>query len=298
MKFSLIVATKNRVNEVDRFLRSLVAQSYREFEVIIIDQNSDERLVNVVNCYHQEFTITHIQKASLGVSRVRNQGRLLAKGDIIAYPDDDCVYPPDVLAKVAHFFKSSLTWDGLTVRVMDLESDRDAFDYCLQKSGIVDCLTAWSLGIGPAMFFRAELAKKIAFDETLGPGSGTPWGCGEDTDYLLQCVENHAAVYYDFELFVRHPQPYAIYSLRQLAWREFTYGQGFGYLLKKRNISLPTVLYLFLEPMLLMAKYTMVGNFRYALPCPGMALGRVLGYWGGVRKFTKGKLHEFEILSN
>ena len=288
MKFSLIVATKNRVNQVDHFLRSLVAQSYSDFEVIIVDQNSDARLVNVVNCYHQAFTITHIQKASPGVSRARNQGRLLAKGDIIAYPDDDCLYPPDVLAKVAHFFKTNSTWDGLTVRVMDLESDRDAFDYCLQKSGRVDYFTAWSLGIGPSMFFRADLTKKIAFDEEMGPG--TTWVGGEDTDYLLHCLDNDAAVYYDFELFVRHPQPYAIYSIRQLAWREFTYGRGFGYLLRKRNISLSIVLHQLLEPMLLIAKYIMVGNFRYALPCPGMGLGRVLGYWDGVRKFTKRKL--------
>lgn len=284
MKFSLVVPTKNRVNEVDRFLRSLVSQSYSDFEVIIVDQNSDDRLVNVVSCYHQAFTITHIQKANPGVSRARNQGRLLAKGDIIAYPDDDCLYPPDILAKVAHFFQTNSTWDGLTVRVMDLESDRDAFDYCLQKSGRVDDFTAWSLGIGPSMFFRVKLAKKIAFDEEMGPGA--TWVGGEDTDYLLHCLDNDAAVYYDSELFVRHPRPYAIYSSRQLAWREFTYGRGFGYLLRKRNISLSIVLYQLLEPMLLIAKYIVVGNFRYALPCPGMGLGRVLGYWEGVRKFT------------
>ncbi|MEH2310936.1 MAG: glycosyltransferase family 2 protein [Nostoc sp.] len=287
MKFSLIVATKNRVNEVDRFLRSLMTQSYSNFEVIIVDQNSDDRLMNIVNSYIQTFTITHIQKANPGTSRARNQGLLLAKGDIIAYPDDDCLYPPDILAKVAHFFQTNTTWDGLTVRVMDLDSDKDAFDYCLQKSGKVDHLTAWSLGIGPSMFFRADLAKKVIFDEQMGPGA--TWVGGEDTDYLLHCLDRDAAIYYDFELFVRHPQPYAIYTSRQLAWREFTYGRGFGYLLKKRNISLSIVLYQLVEPIILIGKYIATGNFRYALPCPGIGLGRVLGYWEGVQKFNQRK---------
>lgn len=296
MNFSLVIATKNRVNEVDSFLRSLERQSYSDFEVIIVDQNSDDSLMNVVNSYSQTFPITHIQKASPGASHARNIGRLLAKGDIIAYPDDDCLYPPDFLDKVAHFFKINSTWDGLTVRVIDLESDRDAFDYCLQKSGKIDSFTAWSLGIGPSMFFRAHLAKKIAFDEEMGPGA--TWVGGEDTDYLLRCLDRNAAIYYDFELFVRHPRPYAIYTIRQLAWREFTYGRGFGYLMRKRNISLSIVLHQLLEPTILLAKYTVTGNFRYALPCPGMGLGRVLGYWEGVQKLPRGNCHESEVCSN
>lgn len=296
MKFSLVVATKNRVNQVERFLRSLVDQSYREFEVIIVDQNPDERLIDVVKYYSQTFPIIHIQKAKSGVSHARNQGRLLAKGDIIAYPDDDCFYPPDLLVKIERFFQTNSTWDGLTVRVMDLESDRDAFDYSYQKSGRVDDTTAWSVGIGPSMFFRADLAKKIAFDEDMGPGA-THVG-GEDTDYLLRCLDRNANIYYDFELFVRHPRPYAIYSIRQLTWREFTYGRGFGYLMRKRNIPLSIVLQQLIEPTILFAKYILVGNFRYALPCPGMGLGRVLGYWEGVRNLPRGNCHEFEIRSN
>lgn len=285
MKFSLVVATRNRVSEVNRFLRSLIAQNHQNFEVIIIDQNSDDCLVEIVESYRESLSIIHIQKAKPGASRARNQGRLIAKGDIIAYPDDDCVYPPDFLAKVANFFESDLTWDGLTVRIMDLESDRDAFDYCLQNSGKVDFITAWSLGIGPSMFFRAELARQVAFDEEMGPGE--TWVAGEDTDYLLHCLDRGANIYYDFELFVRHPRPYANYTVPQLARREFTYGRGFGYLLRKRNISLSIVFYQLIEPLITIAKYIVAGNLRYALPCPGSGAGRVLGYWEGVRKFSK-----------
>ena len=44
MKFSLIVATKNRVSEIERFLSSLINQNYQNFEVIIVDQNPNDCL--------------------------------------------------------------------------------------------------------------------------------------------------------------------------------------------------------------------------------------------------------------
>ncbi|MFM7449096.1 MAG: glycosyltransferase family 2 protein [Leptolyngbyaceae cyanobacterium] len=285
MKFSLVVATLHRVAELDRFLQSLVTQSYQNFEVIIIDQNSDDRLVNLIDAYREMFPITHVQTATPGVSRARNQGRLLAQGDIVGFPDDDCLYPADLLAKVAHFFQTNSIWDGLTIRVKDLESDQDAFDYCLKESGKVNDYTVWSVGIGPAMFFRTALAQSVAFDEEMGPGA--TWVGGEDTDYLLHCLDHNAAVYYDSELFVRHPRPYAIYSIRQLVSREFTYGRGFGYLLRKRAISLSIVLQQLFAPLPLLVQYTVAGNFRYALPCPGMGVGRILGYWEGIRKYRR-----------
>ena len=44
MKVSLILATKNRVEEVDRFVRSLADQGYGNLELIVVDQNQDDRL--------------------------------------------------------------------------------------------------------------------------------------------------------------------------------------------------------------------------------------------------------------
>ncbi|MCG5058946.1 MAG: glycosyltransferase [Limnoraphis sp. WC205] len=284
MRFSLIVATKNRVEEVERFLRSLAAQDHQNFEVILVDQNPDDRLINLVKKYGQTFPLKHLKIVQPGTSRARNQGRLLANGDIIAYPDDDCLYPPGFLTQVAQFFQKDSTWDGLTVRVMDIDSDQDAFDYSLQTSGKVDNWTGWSVGIGPSILLRADLAQKVAFDEEMGPGA--TWVGGEDTDYLLRCLDSGAAIYYSYELFVRHPKPYDIYNSRQLLRREFTYGRGFGYLLRKRNVSSAIVTQQLLEPITLATKYTLTANFRHAMPCPGMAIGRLLGYWEGARKFN------------
>ena len=296
MKFSLIVATKNRVNEVDRLLHSLVAQSHRDFEVILVDQNIDDRLSDVVNCYSPLFPLTHMRQEIPSASRARNRGMRVATGDLIAFPDDDCLYPPGLLTTVADFFETDATWDGLTVRVMDLESDRDAFDHCLQESSQVDLATGVRVGIGPSMFFRSHLAQNVAFDEDMGPGA--TWVGGEDTDYLLRCLDLKAAIYYNVDFFVRHPRPQDIYSVRQLIHREFIYGRGCGYLMRKHHATRADVMREFLVPFWLAVKYLVTGKFQEALTCPGMGIARILGYWEAMQKFKGVTYHEFEVRSN
>ena len=136
MKFSLVVATKNRVHEVDRFLRSLTTQVTTQvgenqdvtFEVILVDQNPDDRLSLVVHRYSPLFPLIHLKQETPGTSRARNRGIGLATGDIIAFPDDDCVYPAGFLIQVTDFFEAEPSWEGLAVRVRELAGDRDAFD--------------------------------------------------------------------------------------------------------------------------------------------------------------------------
>src|SRR5271166_5434820 len=108
---SLIVATMDRVTELERLLTSLDCQSYKEFEVIVVDQNPDDRLLLVLRS-HEALTIRHL-RCSPGASRARNVGLRIAGGDIIAFPDDDCWYPEGLLASVVAWFQSHQEFSGL-----------------------------------------------------------------------------------------------------------------------------------------------------------------------------------------
>ena len=64
---SMIVATLNRVDELERLLDSLDSQTYKDFEVIVVDQNPDDRLRPVLE-RHPGLSIQYLRSAR-GVSR-------------------------------------------------------------------------------------------------------------------------------------------------------------------------------------------------------------------------------------
>ena len=108
---SLIVATLNRVAELERLLASLDGQTVEHFEVIIVDQNPDDRLAGTL-ARHPKLNLVHL-RCRPGASRARNVGLRAARGNIIGFPDDDCWYPENVLKVVTEWFASHPEFDGL-----------------------------------------------------------------------------------------------------------------------------------------------------------------------------------------
>lgn len=278
MQFSLVLATKHRVQELERFLESLSSQSYTDFELILVDQNVDNRLVELINLYNQKFPITHIKCTESGVSRARNQGLEHIKGDLFGFPDDDCVYPSDFLAKVERFFNQDLNWDGLIINILDLEEDKESMLYLPENAGIVDYEKGWIVGMTAALFFRSTY-QKVRFDENMGPG--TPWGGAEDVDYLYRCLDAGAKTYFDPEIIIRHPTPAKIYSIPQSMRREYNHARGAGFLLKKRNFPFTKVIWELFSPLYYTIIFVLQGKAREAACFPGVSLGRTLGYLRG-----------------
>lgn len=111
MKFSLIMGTLGRTAEVGRFLASLQRQDHSEFELIIVDQNPDDRLGSLIADYSRYFSIVWLDSPK-GLSRARNIGLAQITGDVVAFPDDDCWYPDGLLSYVASRFERDAQLDG------------------------------------------------------------------------------------------------------------------------------------------------------------------------------------------
>ncbi|HZC29124.1 MAG TPA: glycosyltransferase family A protein, partial [Gaiellaceae bacterium] len=108
--FDLVVATVGRTEEPARLLASLERQTYRRFRVLLVDQNPDERL--------EPLTRPGVERlsAAAGLSRARNVALARVAAEVVAFPDDDCVYPDDLLERVARRFAAERSLDGLTGR--------------------------------------------------------------------------------------------------------------------------------------------------------------------------------------
>ena len=99
---SIIVPVYNRVNTIERCLNSIVNQSYSEWEVIIVDDGSNDGSVELINKYIQKekdkFKL--IQQEHLGAQAARNNGIKNASGMWIAFLDSDDEWCPDFLKEV------------------------------------------------------------------------------------------------------------------------------------------------------------------------------------------------------
>ena len=113
-RVSLIVATRWRTKEVRRLLDSLVDQTYQVFDVIVVDQNDDNRLQSLLAEYDSRLTIKHVRSRAFGKAAANNVGLRICDGDIVPFPDDDCWYAPDLLRRVADMFEAHPEWDGVS----------------------------------------------------------------------------------------------------------------------------------------------------------------------------------------
>ncbi len=231
-RFSLILGTAHRTRELGRFLASLDRQSHRDFELILVDQNPDDRLLPVIAPYQDRFEIRHL-RSEPGLSRAKNLGLASVRGEIVGFPDDDCQFPGDILRQVARFLEDNPGWDGLIGASQD-EAGRDSNGGFDREAGEVDRFNVWRRGIAYNIFVRAKTARAARFDEEMGPGSGGPWGAGDETDYLLKLLDGGAALFYDPGLVVIHPRPFSRYDSQAL-YRARSYARGGSHTIKKHG---------------------------------------------------------------
>ncbi|MHC5729153.1 MAG: glycosyltransferase family 2 protein, partial [Nostoc sp.] len=87
--FSIIIPVYNASAYIEQSLASVFAQSYGDFEVIVVDDGSTDDTVDRVHkfCHHQ--SLRYVYQTNAGPAAARNTGLQLAKGELIAFLDAD-----------------------------------------------------------------------------------------------------------------------------------------------------------------------------------------------------------------
>ena len=247
MKFSLVMATLGRSVEVERLFVSLAEQSCRDFELIVIDQNPDDRVKAIVNRFREQMDIVYL-RSEKGLSRARNVGLRAVRGEIVAFPDDDCWYARDVLSFVATRLDEDRSLGGITGCSVD-HTGRLSQGRWANQTTLVDRFNVWTSATSYTIFLRAQaVAAAGGFDERLGVGSGSPWGAGEEVNFLLGVLRAGIAVRYDPALRIAHPEPLQSFDERSFT-RGRLYNRGFGRVLGLNGYPWHFVLYLLARPM-------------------------------------------------
>ena len=100
MKYSIIVPVYNRPDEVDELLQSLTTQTFRDAEVIIVEDGSSQPCEDVVRRYAGKLQLRYYTKENSGPGQTRNFGAEHSQGEFLIFLDSDCVLPPDYLKEV------------------------------------------------------------------------------------------------------------------------------------------------------------------------------------------------------
>jgi glycosyltransferase involved in cell wall biosynthesis len=219
--FDLVVATVGRTVELERFLASVDSQTYRDVRVLVVDQNDDDRIAPLLNDRAVRL------RSPLGLSRARNAALPHLMGDAVAFPDDDCIYPPDLLEHVAARLEEL---DGVTGREPWWTTDAAE----LTRENL------WNRAISFTIFLRRSIVERVGeFDEKLG----LPESSGEEIDFLIRALDRGARIEYDPSIVVEHPRKDV--DLAVVAGRD---GESIGYLLRKHRYPATTVARMLVRP--------------------------------------------------
>lgn len=105
-KISVITPLYNGAKTLERTMKSVLQQTFKDFEFIIVDDGSSDNSVEIVKSFDDK-RIVLIQQENAGASAARNHGIRSAKADIIAFIDADDLWHPDRLAKDYELFVNS-----------------------------------------------------------------------------------------------------------------------------------------------------------------------------------------------
>ncbi|HWZ13821.1 MAG TPA: glycosyltransferase [Mucilaginibacter sp.] len=97
MFFSIIIPLYNRPQEIKELLETLTQQTYKQFEVLVIEDGSTDDAAEIVNGFSGQLDVKYFVKENEGQGFTRNFGFERAQGDYFIVFDSDCLIPADYL---------------------------------------------------------------------------------------------------------------------------------------------------------------------------------------------------------
>ena len=205
---SVLLCTRNRAAKLRRALESILANSYRDFELVVVDQSTDGQSRRNVESFEDE-RLVYVPTDTVGLSRARNIAVRAARSDIVVFTDDDCVCDRDWLRSIAAEYERDPGVMGVFGRVVAYGDGRPGMHCpCLieateRRTVDAPAVPQRVLGAGNNMSFRKEVFYRIGlFIESLG--AGTRMKAGEDTEFVYRALRQRLKFVYSPAPLVYH----------------------------------------------------------------------------------------------
>jgi len=197
LKVSVIITTYNRPKFLEEAISSVVSQTYNNYEILVIDDGSITNYAESIcnkycNCYYYH-------KKNGGVSSARNYGVKKAKGEYVAFLDDDDFWRKDKLEKQVTVLEIHKKIDCVHSSAIVVDKGSNETGTIIgasekkvhKRSGNVfwNALGVWIVKSPTPLIRKKVFSKKMFFDETIK--------IGEDLDFYWRMFYKHRVLYID-----------------------------------------------------------------------------------------------------
>ncbi len=122
IKFSIIIPVYNVEKYLSRCLDSVINQTYKDYEVILVCDDSEDKSENVADEYVEKYGFIKIKASHTGLSRARNIGVEKAKGEFLVFLDSDDYLEKDFLETMQNNLADNP--DLVRIQVQDIYPDK------------------------------------------------------------------------------------------------------------------------------------------------------------------------------
>lgn len=247
---TVVIATRDRTESLQRCLDSLMVQTYPDMDIVVVDNapSSMDSFDLIQKSYAPTGRVTYVLEKKPGLARAHNAGVAAATGDVIAFTDDDVIVDPSWVAAIAANFAASDRIGCVTGLILPAELETRAQYWTERHGGFGKGLArkvfdprqsdrygplfpyaAGAFGSGANMAFRREtLSRMGGFDAALG--AGTMARGGDDLAGFFAALDAGYQLAYEPGAIVWHHHRRNQDGMRRQA---YGYGVGLGAYLTK-----------------------------------------------------------------
>jgi glycosyltransferase involved in cell wall biosynthesis len=231
LSFSVAVPTMGRTDELAALLQSISDSTVRPAQIIVVDQNPDDRLAPIIAQFSL-LGIDHHHVTFRGLSAAMNYAATVASSDVLFTPDDDC----RVLANTFQTALEELARTGADAvfgKCLDANG-ADSITPYRKESGWLSSSRLDGMFVEPATAVRTNVLREIPFDETLDVG--TFHGAEGGYDWVLRLLAANKRLFFQPAVRFFHPRTITDYGSPEALRRVFSYRCGYGRVCRKHGL--------------------------------------------------------------
>lgn len=228
-KITVIIATRNRADQLRECLGSILKSSYQHFQILILDQSDDQKTYEVVQSFHSK-KIKIVRTSQRGRSKGLNEAVKLAQTEILAFTDDDCLVSKNWLQYIHDTYQKHPKIIGVTGQTFPYLAIKHPNEICPATFRMKEFKIFSSqnlhhefVGFGNNMSFKkSALVAVDFFHEWLGAGVHTK--SSEEVEMIFRLLKKGYSIAANPEIVVFHNR---WLNYRQHRVLEADYSRGF-----------------------------------------------------------------------